>query len=354
MIITFPHIGRMNIPIKALFEGLGHQVLVPPPTTKNTLALGTKYSPEGVCLPFKITLGNLIEGLEKGADTIVTCGGKGPCRLGLYSDVQKKILKDLGYKFDIIRLDFDYYSIKNDLTKILPLSRPHKIFNAIQTAWAKMQAIDYIENKVCEVLPLVVDKLKVDFLCKSAFESIDCTDNRFEIESIAKWFDKELMLLEHIDAKTLSVGIIGEIYVNTEPFANQNLISILGRMGVRVYNTLTLKKYILTHLIKRKSAVNYYNYIVRQASQYLGHYVGGHGIASIGQYIALSKQGFDGVVHIYPFGCMPEVVVKNIFSRAVRDYKTPLISLAFDEQTGIAGVVTRLEAFVDLLRFNRS
>lgn len=102
MIISFPHMGNLSVVLKTLFSGLGCEVLTPPSISKKSIELGIKYSPEAVCLPFKITLGNYIEALEQGANTIVTCGGVGPCRLGYYAEVQRCILQELDYQFEMI------------------------------------------------------------------------------------------------------------------------------------------------------------------------------------------------------------------------------------------------------------
>jgi predicted nucleotide-binding protein (sugar kinase/HSP70/actin superfamily) len=56
------------------------------------------------------------------------------------------------------------------------------------------------------------------------------------------------------------------------------------------------------------------------------------------------------VVETLPFTCVPEVTALNILPRVSRDFNLPILSLIFDEQTGHAGVRTRLEAFVDLLK----
>ena len=105
MKITFPHMGNVYIPLKCLFENLGLQVIPPPPCTKRTLELGITHSPEFACLPLKINIGNFIEALENGADTIVMAGGIGPCRFGYYGEVQREILKDLGFSFEMIILE---------------------------------------------------------------------------------------------------------------------------------------------------------------------------------------------------------------------------------------------------------
>ena len=81
---------------------MGFDLVRTPPTTQRTLSLGVEYSPEFVCLPFKLQLGNMIEALESGADTLLMPGGPGPCRFGYYHKTHTLILHDLGYKFQML------------------------------------------------------------------------------------------------------------------------------------------------------------------------------------------------------------------------------------------------------------
>ncbi|MEO0131232.1 MAG: acyl-CoA dehydratase activase-related protein, partial [candidate division WOR-3 bacterium] len=96
---AFPYIGYYSIALKDFLTALGTEVCLPPQLTKRTLELGVKYSPEMVCLPFKITLGNFIEALERGADTLFMAAGARKCRFGYYHYLQEKILRELGYQF---------------------------------------------------------------------------------------------------------------------------------------------------------------------------------------------------------------------------------------------------------------
>ena len=70
--ITFPHMGDYWIAIKRIAEQAGAEVVVPPQITRRTIELGARYSPEFVCVPFKYTLGSLIEGIEMGASITAT------------------------------------------------------------------------------------------------------------------------------------------------------------------------------------------------------------------------------------------------------------------------------------------
>ena len=63
-----------------------------------------------------------------------------------------------------------------------------------------------------------------------------------------------------------------------------------------------------------------------------------------------NEQKKDGIIHISPFTCMPEIMSQNIFPSMRKDCDVPILALIMDEQTGRAGYITRLEAFVDLMR----
>ena len=73
MRVGIPHFGNVYISVKAMAQRLGatdKDLIIPPPMTQRTLGLGVKYSPAEACLPYKLTLGNLIEACELGADTL--------------------------------------------------------------------------------------------------------------------------------------------------------------------------------------------------------------------------------------------------------------------------------------------
>jgi len=103
MRVGMPHMGNLYISFKALFQRLNIDFVIPPVSNQHTLSLGVKYSPEGLCIPFKLTLGNLIEAAELGADTLLMVGGYGICRLGYYAKTQEQILHDLGYDVEMIQ-----------------------------------------------------------------------------------------------------------------------------------------------------------------------------------------------------------------------------------------------------------
>ena len=62
------------------------------------------------------------------------------------------------------------------------------------------------------------------------------------------------------------------------------------------------------------------------------------------------QNGADGVIGIMAFGCGPDSLMMDTVNRlAARLRDTPFMSLTLEEHTAEAGVVTRLEAFTDMI-----
>ena len=79
--VSFPMIARYNCAIRYIIEnGLDVNYVMQPQMTRRTMELGSRYSPDFVCTPFKSSLGSMIEALEAGANTLLMTFGL--CRLG--------------------------------------------------------------------------------------------------------------------------------------------------------------------------------------------------------------------------------------------------------------------------------
>ena len=102
--VAFPHMGTISIAWAAGLRKIGVEPYIPPYTSKKTLSLGTKNSPEAICIPYKLILGNFIEAIEGGADYVAMITSPGICRLGEYGNNIYATLKDLGYKANYIEL----------------------------------------------------------------------------------------------------------------------------------------------------------------------------------------------------------------------------------------------------------
>lgn len=353
MIASFPQMGKLDLVMSDLFDRSGLPYIVPPPTTTRTLQLGIRHSPEFACLPLKVTLGNFIEALEGGADTLLMAGGVGPCRFGYYAEIQKAILKQLGYKFDMIVLEPPAAGVKlfvDTLRLLAPGKSILDIWRIIRTGWKKARAFDEAEREVLQMRAYELRKGDATAAYKKAVEVLAkaVTD-----EEIAEAREKALGLIEAVpkdlDRDVLKVGIVGEFYVLLEPFVNFDMEEYLGHSGVSVARSVFLTDWISP---KKDNIImgTPYPELVEAAKPYLGHFVGGEGLPSVGHSVIYAEEGYDGVVQLFPFTCMPDTIARSILHRVSHDCDIPILSLVIDEQTAKAGVITRLEAFMDLMR----
>lgn len=60
------------------------------------------------------------------------------------------------------------------------------------------------------------------------------------------------------------------------------------------------------------------------------------------------RDDVDGIILLSAFPCGPDAMVNDLVIRRVRG--VPILNLVLDSQTGTAGVETRLESFVDIIR----
>lgn len=356
MKISFPHMGNLQILLRDLFERAGVEVVVPPPTTEKTLRLGVKYAPEFGCLPLKVTIGNFIEALEAGADTLVMAGGVGPCRFGYYAEIQKRILKDLGYQFEMITLEpprAGWISFIKTCRKLAPGKSVKNILNIIKVSFSKARALDYVERRV---LQMRAYEVAPGSTTKAYKKGLELLDRAYSAEEISKAKERAIEMVDSVkkdwERDPLKVGIVGEFYMLLEPFFNFDMEDWLGRASVYLERAVYLSDWISFSKNNPVSGFNHHE-VEEAARPYLSHFVGGEGLATIGNSVKFAQGGFNGVIQIFPFTCMPDAIAKSILPKLSADYDFPIITFVVDEQTGKAGVITRLEAFLDLLRARR-
>ena len=357
MIITFPHLGNIYIPVKALLDDLGVQYVIPPFNNKKALELGTKHVPEMACLPLKINIGNYIQARQQGADTILMAGGCGPCRFGYYCEMQREIMKDIGFEMDIITLEQTNGNISELFGNIKKLAKGTTPLNAIIAA-ARMvkiaKQVDDLEMLTFKIRPREIRKGCTDAIYKDfrnrVFQQHGCSN----ILSLVAETREELLKVETDNGfLPLKIGIVGEIYTTIEYSASFDIQNRLGNMGVEADRQVTVSGWIIEHILKKAFHLPRKLEYAKAAKPYLGTMIGGHAQETLGHTILYSKKGFDGVIQIFPLSCMPEIVAESILPKVEADFEIPVLTLIIDEMTGEAGYLTRVEAFIDLLKKRR-
>ncbi len=351
--VTFPRMGESWRTFKMILEDLGNEVVVPPRPSKHTLDLGVRYSPEFACLPLKILTGTYLETIKMGADTIVTSGGVGPCRAGEYAVLHHKILQELGYEVKMIVFEPPRLYPLNFIKNVRALNKARVsikgIIARIKRAWRKLVALDNAEKLSHKIRPRELNRGTTTKVYLKVLEWIDqayTTEQIIEAEAAA--LEALRSVPQDADREVLKVGIVGEIYVLLEPASNLEIEETLGHLGVEVERSMFLTGWTKDNTSKNETTE--VMTVKEAAAPYLPELIGGHGRDSVGNTILCAKRGFDGMVQLAPFTCIPEIVARTILTRVSKDYNIPVLTFFLDEQTGKAGMLTRLEAFVDLIR----
>ncbi|MFQ5879119.1 MAG: acyl-CoA dehydratase activase [Dehalococcoidia bacterium] len=311
-------------------------VEIAPPTTKKTVQYGSQQMDENMCLPAKITMGNILELADSGVDAVLEWDSCGECRQKTYYVLHKTILKRSGHQTTVIPMRFGDF--KN--------------------------GIEQLRNKLT--------KKQFKFLMR---------------EALRRLWDFDLRMMKKQSAAPEGaprIGICGEIYTILEPSANLDLIANLEKQGAFVHNALPLSQWLFRDLFKGKNRLGWSLVLAalgmwreikdwclkrlrrpdvdyellekaeREAEKYLPlDSIGGHGKESIIWAIYYALAGFDGVIHIMPFPCMPEATVSILLDEVSRDYNIPINHLVFDQQFGEQNLITRAEATVNMLRFRK-
>ncbi|MFZ7134574.1 MAG: 2-hydroxyglutaryl-CoA dehydratase [Eubacteriales bacterium] len=356
MIITFPHMGNIHVIGKIIMDYLGLQRVIPPINNKISLEIGSKMSPEEMCLPFKIMMGNYIQSIEKGADTILLVGSCGPCRFGEYGELQMRILSRAGYSVRFILLDPTCDFKNNDDPRMMGLNEFLKeahiskiqLVNSVLFGAQCMHLLDHMESYVHQqsAYETIPGQLKQIF-----FAAIEEVKKQSDPLTALKILNKYKCRLEKLpldkSKNVLKIAVIGEIYTIIDGFSNLNLEDKLMGYGVSVTRKLTPSWWVQDTFLKllKLNGLDTKHY----SKKYLPYWVGGHGRECVAEAVMAHKKGFDGAIQVFPLGCMPEIVSKAILPNISRDQHFPIMSLVVDEMTGEAGYTTRIEAFVDLL-----
>lgn len=354
-IVSFPHMGNIYIPINAMLKAMGANVLIPPANNKETLTIGTRHSAETVCLPYKLNLGNYIQALEAGANVLIMFQAPGTCRLGNYASMAEAKLKELGYDFEMVV--FDMYK-----GKLIEISRKfaqatgsrsfRKAIYGIRLGFEKFNALDAIERKLFYTRPREIRQGSAERIYNTGKTLIDQAENIPKIrEAVKSTLDSFNSVQTDENKDVLKVYLTGEFFVLLDSFTNMEIEKELGLLGIEVERQVMLSDWTNNILLPKwlNKKESHRERSVRVSGKYITREIGGDCIESIGDTIYASQKNIDGVVHMGPFNCNPEVVSQCILPHVSKNENIPVISLIMDEQTGKAGVVTRLEAFADLI-----
>ena len=384
--IYIPRMADHAFALASAFERCGVSAEVLPESDKKTIDLARKYVSGKECYPCTVTTGDMVKkvmepGFRPEKSAFFMPSGTGPCRFGQYNVFHRFVLNELGYK------DVPIFSPNQDTTFYSDLGIIGKDF--IMHAWKGIVVYELLNKCLHERRPYERYKGSADGLYgnyqKKLYLSLKSRNG--DLDKIVKDIRKDFENLSVYKERKPFIGIIGEIFVRSHKFSNEDLIRKVEALGGEVWlapieewiyyvNLMGLTKALLK---KQRSAIinfllkNYFQKriehrfaryfkgflktlkepetkeILKKASPYVHRSFEGETILSIGKSIDLVEKGASGIINAMPFGCMPGTIVAALLRGVSRDYGIPCISIPYDG-TESPTVDIQLEAFMDQSR----
>ncbi|RJQ40167.1 MAG: hypothetical protein C4555_02065 [Dehalococcoidia bacterium] len=306
---------------QSFFRGLGAEVVVSGETNHTILVKGAARVVPDTCLPVKAFLGHVIA-LAAKCDYIFipTVRSIQPkvynCSkfLGL-TDMTRMVIPEsppiLDIEIDLNRgqrrLYRDIYRLGQRFT-----ANPFKIKRAALAAWET----------------------------HCLYRQLMAEHRQTPAEMMAVLFDGEKApspAPEPACARTL-IALVGHPYLTNDRYLSHRLLERLRAAGCTVLTPEMLTGAQLKQGLEESIGQGYWTYedeVVGAAGYYL-------------------QSGVDGIISLQAFGCGPDSLMTDTAQRQAKKLgTTPFLSLVVDEHTAESGLVTRLEAFLDMVHIRK-
>jgi len=380
--IYIPRMSDHAYALAAAFQRCGIQAEVLPESDKEAIDLGRRYVSGKECYPCAVTTGDMLKKVfssdfvpERSAFFMPS--GSGPCRFGQYNIFHRMVLDDLGLK------DVPIYSPNQDRTFYKDLGIVGKDFST--HAWRGIIACEILMKCLHETRPYEIEKGVTEDLYNKylslLYSSLRGEDGN--LEGIMKRMREDFEQIPKHKEKRPLIGVVGEIFVRSHRFSNEDLIKKIESLGGEVWlapveewiyyvNLMGLRKalikrdrsaiieFLLKKFFQKRIEHRYSGYfrdflrtleepdtkdILKKASPYLHDSFEGEAILSIGKALDLIENGASGIINAMPFGCMPGTVVTTLMRGISRDFGIPCMSIAYDG-TESPTTEIQLEAFM--------
>jgi predicted nucleotide-binding protein (sugar kinase/HSP70/actin superfamily) len=349
--LAIPPWGNYSIALAASVECLRVTPWSTRSTTPEIMKLGAEASPEFSCLAFKATTGYFIKAAMEGVEYGVMVNSVGTCRLRYYRELQQKILKDRGLNLFIFGLGYD--GIKPPLIRHFDPTMGD-FLRCSARAFFKVHAVDAIEKLAWETRARELHTGDTTRLMNTCLKDLDDARTVPAIRAVSRAVPARFQTVPtDAAASPLRIGLLGEASILRDSYLNHNLEETLGSLGVEVRNFFLLGNEMAKIFNIGLWSPESRGALTRLARPYLKSRVGGHALESVAYTLRCAREQYDGVIHVSPTGCMPEISIRPILRKISQDHSIPILELSFDEHSSHVGVVTRLEAFTDILRERR-
>ncbi len=300
---------------KTFFEELDVQVVTSGNTTRQLLNSGVREALADACVPIKVFFGHVMTLIDQVDYLFIP-------RIVCLNKKTVYCPKFLGLP-DMIR-----YGIAN-MPPIIDVridARDNK---------DKLFAAYYKIGKILDKTPMQITKAllkaktsqyKYQKLLRSGLQPIEAIDIILTGKKQKPLNNKE----------QLKFAVVGYPYIIHDQYISVGIISKLRKMNINVVTSDNLSFFTLK-LQRHGSTKHLFWTFSERILRATRHFA--------------KRKDIDGIIHISAFGCGPDSIVDRFIQLDNQSSTNkPFMSLIIDEQSGDAGVATRLEAFVDMVK----
>jgi predicted nucleotide-binding protein (sugar kinase/HSP70/actin superfamily) len=301
------------------FRELGAQVIVSRPSTRKVLEEGFKFADDDVCIPIKMIFSHVLT-IKNKVDYLFI----------------PRLLSDDKKGYCCPRLAGLPEMIKYSVPELPPILDPF---------------VDerYRGTRLSGALSRVGKKLRYNFLrTRSAYtkareqhdqfqrrmrdgESVLDLINAFETDG----FFPDKPLTENQEDQSMRIGVIGHPYSLYDALLNFDLFKRIREVKASICTQEHVHPHIIDHHLRRLKKNIYWT---------LGREILGAALHF------LESRVVDGLIYVTGFSCGIDSMIEPLVAFRAKREASPYMALMIDEHTGIGGLVTRLEAFLDTAR----
>ncbi len=312
----------------------------------------------------------------------------GPCRFGMYNKYQRIVLDSFSDFKDIKIATLstaDGYSLAG-------LIEEEKVRDLRKVSYWSIVVGDILDRLLWRIRPYEREEGMADEFIEESMHRMEKAFEKYgekkDLDRIMDHLD-EIVLegKEIIDPRIPlkpKIGIVGEIYVRSHVHANQHIIKVLERYGAECVNASISEWVNYTTYDRLRDAkigfrLNFKQWRLKQVKEYIKdmmHYraelfyqemmqdkiykrarslldisedhkigdledilkeediysfdVGTEACLSIPSIIHYIREGFNGVVNVYPFTCMPSTITSAVIRPIIADMKVPYLDAPYD------------------------
>lgn len=284
------------------FQALGVEVVVSPLTNKAILDQGTKSVVDETCLPVKVFFGHAATFTNKNVDFLF---------VPRLISVEKKAY--ICPKFMGLPDMLSASKIKHP-----PLIKP--VVNKVKSE----QDTHFLWDCAS---PFTGKWLKI----KKAWHDAEQEQRNYEQKLIRKYLDIT-------DDRKLNILLLGHDYNLYDHYVNMGLWQKLQDLDCTVFTPAQFSKEERDSQLRKFPKSIFWTY-------------GRNLLGAV--YSFMQRPGKKGVIVLSSFGCGIDSFIDNLIIRRLVEQKIPYLNVILDEHTGEGGLVTRLEAFIDIIRWRR-